>query len=204
MDANPRKLPRQSRSKATFGAIVEATTQLLLREGFDKFTTARVAKRAGVSIGSLYQYFPNKAALAAAVIDRCCEEFLAAFGQGLERSGGGHLRDFVRGMVEETLVSHHLAPDLHRIVNELSQRIGVEDKTAGVSRSAARMIEARLRDHSDEIRSGIDIAVAATIIETVLEALSHRVSLADPPSVAQDVLAEEATQLIVRYLSARV
>jgi AcrR family transcriptional regulator len=204
MDANPRKLPRQSRSKATFGAIVEATTQLLLREGFDKFTTARVAKRAGVSIGSLYQYFPNKAALAAAVIDRCCEEFLAAFGQSLERSGGGHLRDFVRGMVEETLVSHHLAPDLHRIVNELAQRIGVEDKTAAVSRSAARMIETRLRDHSDEIRSGIDIAVAATIIETVLEALSHRVSLADPPSVAPDVLTEEATQLIARYLSARV
>src|SRR5690348_15209668 len=99
MDTDPRKLPRQVRSKATFDAIVEATTQLLLREGYQRFTTARVAKRAGVSIGSLYQYFPNKTALAAAVIDRCCDEFVAAFESRLAGSEGARLDEAVRGLV---------------------------------------------------------------------------------------------------------
>jgi AcrR family transcriptional regulator len=200
MDKNPRKLPRQARSKATFDAIVEATTQLLLREGYDRFTTARVASRAGVSVGSLYQYFPNKTALAAAVIDRCCDEFVEAFEVTLARQRSGTLAEVVRGIIEDTLVSHRLAPDLHRIVNELARRIGVDDRVQAVSRSATKMIEATLREHADEIRPGLDIAAAAVMIETVLEALSHRVALGEPPRMSDDVLAGEATQLILRYL----
>lgn len=61
------KQPVQSRSKATFAAVTEATIQVLLRDGADALTTTRVAERAGVSVGSLYQYFPNKSALIEAV-----------------------------------------------------------------------------------------------------------------------------------------
>jgi AcrR family transcriptional regulator len=201
MDANPRKLPRQSRSKATFDAIVEATTQLLLREGYDRFTTARVASRAGVSIGSLYQYFPNKTALAVAVIDRCCEDFVAAFESRVAAPEAATLEEAVRALVHETLASHHLEPDLHRIVNDLARRIGVADRTDRVSRSAARMIETMLRRHIDEIRPEIDVAAAATMIEGMLEGLSHRVQLTRPAILPGDVLARETMQLILRYLS---
>src|SRR3569623_874590 len=83
MDVKPRKSPRQARARVTIDAFVEASTQLLLERGYDRFTTARAAERAGVSVGSLYQYFPNKAALAAAVIDRACEAFLLALDQAL-------------------------------------------------------------------------------------------------------------------------
>ncbi|NIF24350.1 TetR family transcriptional regulator [Candidatus Pantoea multigeneris] len=58
-----RKSPKQARSARLVEAILQAATQVLLQEGMPRFTTARVAERAGVSIGSLYQYFPNKAAL---------------------------------------------------------------------------------------------------------------------------------------------
>lgn len=58
-----RKSPRQQRSARLVEAILQAATQVLAREGMRRFTTARVAEAAGVSIGSLYQYFPNKAAL---------------------------------------------------------------------------------------------------------------------------------------------
>src|SRR3954466_14410770 len=108
MHVKPRKSPRQARAKATVDAIVEATTQLLLEGGYDRFTTARVAERAGVSVGSLYQYFPNKAALASAVIDRCCENFLVAFESTLADAGGATLADCVRAIIDETLVSHPL------------------------------------------------------------------------------------------------
>jgi AcrR family transcriptional regulator len=59
---NPRKQPKQDRSQATVQAILTATTHILTEDGYDQLTTNRVAERAGVSIGSLYQYFPNKEA----------------------------------------------------------------------------------------------------------------------------------------------
>ncbi|PMY36580.1 TetR family transcriptional regulator [Pseudomonas sp. GW456-L14] len=58
-----RKAPKQARSTELVAAILEAATQVLAKEGAQRFTTARVAEKAGVSIGSLYQYFPNKAAI---------------------------------------------------------------------------------------------------------------------------------------------
>ena len=68
VNVNPRKIPRQARAQATVEAIIVATAQLLTEQGFVNLTTARVAERAGVSIGSLYQYFPTKQGLAAAVV----------------------------------------------------------------------------------------------------------------------------------------
>ena len=60
---SPRKLPQQARSTESVAIILEAATQVLAKEGAQRFTTARVAEKAGVSVGTLYQYFPNKAAI---------------------------------------------------------------------------------------------------------------------------------------------
>ena len=188
-------------SKATVDAIVEATTQLLLEGGYDRFTTARVAERAGVSIGSLYQYFPNKAALASAVIDRCCENFLVAFESTLADAGGATFAECIRAIIDRTLVSHPLAPELHRIVLDLAPRIGVADKTEMVSRAIVKLIKSVLRMHVDEIAPEIDLGTAAVIIETVLEAMAHRIKLADPANEQNDTLAKEATRLITHYLA---
>jgi len=200
LDVNPRKSPRQARAKATVDAIVEATTQLLLQEGYERFTTARAAERAGVSIGSLYQYFPNKAALATAVIDRCCDDFLAVFRDSLARREGRALADRINAIIAGNLISHRLTPGLHRIVNELAPQIGVAGKAARVSRSVAMLIEALLRGHAKELSPDIDLATAASIIQVVLEALSHRIRIHDPQLLPDDILAREAHRLITRYL----
>ncbi|NJP09964.1 MAG: TetR/AcrR family transcriptional regulator [Leptolyngbyaceae cyanobacterium RU_5_1] len=72
----PRKLPQQDRSKVTVDAILTATTHILTAEGYAKASTNRIAELAGVSIGSLYQYFPNKEALAAALVERHTHEMV--------------------------------------------------------------------------------------------------------------------------------
>jgi AcrR family transcriptional regulator len=69
-DLSPRKMPRQARSGATVNAIFEATIQVLLADGIRRLTTTRVAERAGVSVGTMYQYFPHKEALIRAIIER--------------------------------------------------------------------------------------------------------------------------------------
>jgi AcrR family transcriptional regulator len=79
---SPRKKPQQRRSRVTIDTIFEATIQVLLANGLDKVTTIQIAERAGVSVGSLYQYFPNKNALLAAIVKRhvgqVCDATIAA------------------------------------------------------------------------------------------------------------------------------
>src|ERR1700745_3626876 len=65
----PRKTPVQTRAAVTVEAISEATIQVLLSHGGDRLTTTRVAERAGVSVGTLYQYYPNKKSLLFAVLE---------------------------------------------------------------------------------------------------------------------------------------
>ena len=77
MTTTPRKQPRQSRSKATVDAILDATARVLVEDGYDKLTTNRIATVAGVSIGSLYQYFPNKQAVVMAIADRHAVEMIS-------------------------------------------------------------------------------------------------------------------------------
>lgn len=80
----PRKQASQARSRATVDALVEATARILVRESFDRASTNRIAAEAGVSIGSLYQYFPSKEALVAAVIDRHQQELMRVVTGSLE------------------------------------------------------------------------------------------------------------------------
>ena len=202
MDVNPRKFPTQQRARATTDAIIEASTQLLVERGYERFTTARAAERAGVSVGSLYQYFPNKAALAAAVIDRCCDDFTLALEQALAGRPRITLAECIRAIVDVILVSHQLAPDLHKVVIELAPRIGVADKTDRMNRRMADGIEGVLRLHADEIAPDIDLSTAATIIETLLVALSHRAAMAGRKPEQNDVIASETTCMITRYLAA--
>lgn len=70
LDLQPRRLPRQARSRATVDAILEACARLLREEGPEGVTTRRLARRAGVGIGSLYEYFPNREAVLAALVQR--------------------------------------------------------------------------------------------------------------------------------------
>lgn len=69
VDVSRRKSPKQERAVATAEAIVEATRQIIVNEGFKKATTNRIAELAGVSVGSLYQYFPNKQAIVRTLIE---------------------------------------------------------------------------------------------------------------------------------------
>jgi AcrR family transcriptional regulator len=203
MDVTPRKLPRQARARATIDAIIEASIQLLLAHGYAHFTTARVAERAGVSVGSLYQYFPNKAALAAAVIDRCCEAFIADLEQALAGRPRITLAECIGAIVEVILVSHQLTPDLHRIVIDLAPRIGVAEKTERMNRKMAEGIEAVLRVHADEIAPDVDLGTASAIIVTLLVALAHEAGTADRTPDRNAAIAGEATSMIMRYLAAR-
>ncbi len=100
---SPRKLPIQDRSKATRHAILEATAQILARGGLPAYTTNAVAERAGVSIGSLYQYFPNKDALMMALIAQHQAQRARRVADGVAQALSLPLEQGIRSLVKAAM-----------------------------------------------------------------------------------------------------
>lgn len=97
-ELKPRKTPRQARSAATVEAIFEATIQVLLVDGYAGLTTTRVASRAGVSVGTMYQYFPHKEALLYAVLEDYLEDVVIALEGAAQRHHGARLCEMSDGL----------------------------------------------------------------------------------------------------------
>jgi len=95
----PRKRPRQARATVTLDAIFEATIQVLLAEGLHRLTTTRVAERAGVSVGTMYQYFPHKQALLYALNERYLDIVAEKVENACQRHHGASIREMVQALV---------------------------------------------------------------------------------------------------------
>src|SRR5437879_7632542 len=104
----PRKNASQERSRATVDALIEATACILVREGFDKASTNRIAEQAGVSVGSLYQYYPSKEALVAAVIESHNRELMQLVRAALAEAAALPLEPAVRRIVAAAVDAHRL------------------------------------------------------------------------------------------------
>ncbi|HEY6515519.1 MAG TPA: TetR/AcrR family transcriptional regulator [Steroidobacteraceae bacterium] len=186
----------------TVDALIEATARILVRESFDKASTNRIAEEAGVSIGSLYQYFPSKEALVAAVIDRHKQELMQVAREALARVGKLPMEKAVRELVTLAIDTHRVDPRLHRVLAEQIPRTGRLKNVEAFNREYYTLFRAYLEDHRDEVRT-IDPDLAAFICVTSIEALTHTAVLHHPEMLsddATDALIEEATRLIVGYL----
>ena len=195
----PRKRPRQARSKATVDTILEATARVLVKQGFDGLSTNAVASAAGVSIGSLYQYFPNKEALVAALIERHMEEMNTAILAELTRVAKLPLAEAARCVVELTIRAHAIDPDLHRVLTEQVPRVGKLARLREVDEICHRMVAGLLAARRDEIAIR-DPDLAAFILVSTIESVVHRAALLYPQRLRDPRLVDETTLLVTRYL----
>ena len=116
----PRKMPVQARAALTIEAIFEATIQVLLSHGMERLTTTRVAERAGVSVGTLYQYYPNKQALLFALLQQHMESVLGAVETACEQSRGAPLAEMLRNVVEQFVDAKMRRPDISTALYRIS------------------------------------------------------------------------------------
>jgi AcrR family transcriptional regulator len=198
----PRKHAIQERSRATVDALVEATARILVREGFDRASTNRIAEVAGVSIGSLYQYFPGKEALVAAVIDRHHEDVMQHVRGAMAEVASQPIEVGVRRLVTAAIEAHRIDPRLHRVLAEQIPRTGRLEHVEVFNREAFGLFQRYLEAHADEIRD-VDVGLAAFVCGASIEALSHTAVLHRPGMLSEDAvesLVEEATRLVVGYL----
>ena len=200
---NPRKAASQERSRATVDALIEATARILVREGFDKASTNRIAQQAGVSVGSLYQYYPSKEALVAAVIDRHNRELMARARAASAEVAALPLELAVRKLVATAVDAHRIDPKLHRVLAEQIPRTGRLEKVAAFNRRYYDWFREYLEDHRNELRATLDLELAAFVCVTSIEALTHTAVLHRPEVLSKEAaatLVDEVTRLVMRYL----
>jgi AcrR family transcriptional regulator len=200
---HPRKHASQERSRATVDALVEATARILVREGFDKASTNRIAEVAGVSIGSLYQYFPCKEALVAALIDRHNAEINQVARDELARAVDEPLAQGVRRLVAMAVRAHRVNPRLHRVLAEQIPRVGKLENVEAFSQENYALFKRYLEHHRDEIRA-VDLDLAAFVCVTSIEALTHNAVLHHSAlfsGAAMDALIDEGARLVIGYLT---
>ncbi|MBT2299406.1 TetR/AcrR family transcriptional regulator [Variovorax paradoxus] len=198
---SPRKMPRQARSQHTVEAVLTAGAQVLIELGYEKATTSRMAERAGVSIGSLYQYFPNKESVVAALIERHADDVVAMFDTALSAPSVASIHDGLQAVIAAVFAAHRLDPKLHKILNEQVPRVGRLGKAMDTSRRITKRLESFLVERKGELRDGLDPAVAAVVTETVLEAIGHRAILQPSGSFTMRTAAPEAFALLAAYLT---
>ena len=198
---NPRKLASQERSRATVQALLDATARVLTREGYDRASTNRIAATAGVSVGSLYQYFPNKEALVAALVARHNREMLDLLREALKEVASLDLATAIAKLVRAAVDAHRVDPALHRVFDEQVPRMGQLAKIEALQGETFQLVRSYLEERRDEI-SVRDLDSTTSILVTTVEALTHQFVIHRPgaPERDRDRFIDEVTRLVVGYL----
>jgi AcrR family transcriptional regulator len=196
---NARRRPIQRRSRETVHAILAAAAQILVREGPEAASTNRIAREAGVSIGSLYQYFDSREAILAALAQQHMEEMLALLathaGSMVVLSPGEAVVAFVSAMI----AAHRSEPELHVVL--VHQLLVRPDTLQAIHDPARGLVRAWLAEHQDEIRPR-DLDAAAFLLTTTVEAAIHAQILEDPSRLSDPAWERELVDLLLRYLLA--
>lgn len=196
----PRKAPRQARSQAMVEAILASAARVLIERGFAKTTTNQVAECAGVSIGSLYQYFPNKESLIVALHSRHTEQIYRAFDEVLRSDRSGSLSGAIRALVRAGLAAHQVEPQLHRILEKEFPFFddGEGEAVGRIHACVRQMLEA----HQGEVaRQNRDLAT--WMVMQMLESLVHAAAIDPPHSFAAIDVEGAIADAIELYLTAR-
>ncbi|MCE9524383.1 MAG: TetR/AcrR family transcriptional regulator [Alphaproteobacteria bacterium] len=200
--ASPRKMPEQDRSRATVDVIVDAAARILVKDGYDAFTTNRVAEKAGVSIGSLYQYFPNKDALLSELMRRHTTDLEKGIEAMVARAADAPLAEVIRAAVEHNVQSHLIDPALHRVLSEEVPRLGKLDWQAAFAERMTHRVRAAFEARRSEIVVP-DLDLAVYIVTRTVETVIHNAVTQRSHDLKSGALAEEVTRMIVSFLTGK-
>jgi len=182
-----------------FEALIEATARILRTEGAEAVSTNRVAEVAGVSVGSLYQYFPGKDALMYAVLERNERAQLEQMREALKPPLDGPLTELVRRVVSALLQFHRDDPQLTRVLLEQRRRLIDIRPLVELEVSFNAVIELALRARADELRD-LPMDIAPFIIQRAVDALSFETVVRRPELLNDPRFPEEVAQLLLRYV----
>lgn len=160
----PRKHPRQARSRHTVDTILTAAEEILLHSGLAGFNTNAVAERAGVSIGSLYQFFPGKEAILATLVRNMRRDMLADLVAAQQTTDAAGLAEAMGAMIDASLKHHLRAPELTERLEQAEAQLPMDAETQALKANMFQLVCALLEQY--------DIDQAQTIAQDVI-AMCH-------------------------------
>ena len=195
-----RKRPTQQRSEQMVDTLIDAAGKVIAKQGLDHFTTIKVAARAGVSVGSLYQYFANKEALLEALLDRMTRQLGDVVNQAAPVLLSADLETMVRGLLLAALdfLDSDKGPYLELLRNW--HRLDIGRALHQFEQNMMDVIRAYLLTHTADLRVDNVSAKQFVVTNSVVFTLLRYLSLPRPPLFAREQLVEELTALIAGYL----
>jgi AcrR family transcriptional regulator len=195
-----RRQPRQSRAQETVDALLTATKTLLIRGGVEAATTNAVAKLAGVSIGSLYQYFPSREALIFELSRRHVADVLGLIYGEIGALLGTSIHVGVRRLIKLMIDVHRKDPELHAAIEASHPGLGARAQLMQMDDQVMSMARAYLEQHRAELVVS-DLDRASFVVVTTIEALTHDACLKRPDLLENDTMVEDMSRLILGYLA---
>jgi AcrR family transcriptional regulator len=190
---NPRKMPSQSRSALTVDAILEGAARILERHGLEGYTTNAIAQRAGVSIGSLYQYFPTKDAITAALIERESASIAQDVAAALQINS---FRQALTALVNVAVRQQLKRPELARLLDFEQNRLSVILPTSTDAMAVRQMVVDFLKQRCKPNMGNPELAAAdmMAIISALTDAAGRR------KETSSAALAERIEGAVLGYL----
>lgn len=195
----PRKEPTQARAQATVEAILAATKKVLVRDGYEAASTNRVAEVAGVSIGSLYQYFPSKASLLSALIERHMKSMLEVLATTAQQGQTSSIEEATRTIIRAVFAAHRVNPTLHRVLVEQMARLGTLAAVESFEAEAQALVEGFLSSHRAELRPK-NVKAAARVAVLAVRGVTLWTVLRNAEQLADEEFIDEITDMVTRYL----
>ena len=193
-----RRRPKQHRARQTVEAVLDAVVRLLKRDGSKAITTNRIAEVAGVSIGSVYQYFPDKRAIFTALHQRHVDQIDRMVQTKLVEHAASSIEELMRAMVEGMVEAHAIDPELYELLmTEVPHRAdGTRD--FAVRLHGAFLLAISSRAH--ELKKRRDLDKVVFVVTHMVEALSHGAVLRRPAGMSLKDAKEEVVRAILAYL----
>lgn len=200
----PRKVPRQERAQATVEAILEATAKVLREQGYDGLTTNKVAEAAGVSVGSLYQYFPGKDALVTALLLRFAERQQVAFFDVITRVATAPIPVVIDAVVEMLVEQADVDPDLATVLMNQIPRVGELGQVIAYNEEKiATPLHAFLVARQEDLAI-TDLRAATFLLTHSIPPLLQRMRVSAPPKDLRHGVFRELKRMLVAYFAGAV
>ena len=191
-----RREPKQQRSRQTVDFVLEAVQLVVKRHGSQAITTNRIAEAAGVSIGSLYQYFPDKRAIFTALHDRHVEDVRQVIEQTTAGCASAPLEEFTRELVQGLVNVHTEGAELHEIVSS-----AVPESALGF-KNALHHTFAQVLSRADQRRYSLDETERMLfVLPRMVESLVHGAVHQAPAALSRDGARNEAIRTVLVYVN---